>query len=219
MIGKKVKSHPGERVLFETRPRFMVSLKSTFLKFIILLIIFRFFSSIVEATANLQNYIITMVQIPLVASVTIILMLLALFLFFWIIWDVVSWKSISYLVTDRRVIVRRGLLRKKRVFMHYNKIQDVSVSQSITERIFNSGDIEIFGGHERTTLLLEDIPDPGEVEDMINRLIEGDSDLEADYESYDSEVYNKVYKKPPKQRQKQRFEGDIISDYDKKFKK
>lgn len=218
MIGKKVKSHPGERVVFETRPKFMMSLTSTFLKFIILLIIFKFFNSIVVAAASLQNYLITMVQIPLVESVTIILMLIAFFLFLWIVWDVLVWKSISYLITDRRVVIKRGVLRKKRVFMHYNKIQDVSVSQSITERIFNSGDIEIFGGHERTTMVLEDIPDPSEVEDMINRLIEGDSDLEDNYESYDNEVYNKVYKKPPK-KQKKTVERDIISDYDKKFKK
>ena len=99
-------------------------------------------------------------------------------------------------------MVKRGLIRKERVYMHYNKIQDISVSQSLAERILRSGDIEIFGGHERTTLILENIPDPGKVEDMLNRLIEGDEIVFKD-------------RRPNERLQR----GSIKEEYEKKFRR
>ena len=88
--------------------------------------------------------------------------------------------------------------------MHYDKIQYIIVSQSLMERISYSGDIEIFGGHDRTSLILEDIPNPGEVENMLNRMIEGDN----------LEFETPPAKKPQKSRKKQ----SVMEEYDKKFK-
>ena len=94
--------------------------------------------------------------------------------------------------------------------MHYDKIQDIITSQSIMERISYSGDIEIFGGHDRTSLILEDIPNPGEVENMINRMIEGD-DLEFETQPpKKTEKSNKIDKSKKRQ--------SVMEEYDKKFK-
>ncbi|AEG17333.1 PH domain-containing protein [Methanobacterium paludis] len=203
MMRKNVKSHPAERVLFETKPQFIVSVKPALIKFVILLIVLYFFNSAVALTTSLQDYLVSMVQIPLVEAVTILLLLIVLVLILWILWDILSWRSRRYLITDKKVIVQSGILRKEKVYMHYDKIQDISVSQSVMERIFRSGDIQIFGGHERTMLLLEDTPNPEKVETMINRLIEGD---EIEFED------RKTYKKQPKRR-------SIAEEYDKKFKR
>ena len=88
--------------------------------------------------------------------------------------------------------------------MHYNKIQDIIVSQSIMERISYSGDIEIFGGHDNTSLILQDIPNPGEIENMINRMIEGD---DIEFET-----------KKPKKSENPKKGQSIMEEYDKKFK-
>jgi len=50
------------------------------------------------------------------------------------------------MLTTDRVVVERGVIRKYKVYMHYNKIQDVDISQGIMERIFKAGDIVIWGG-------------------------------------------------------------------------
>lgn len=84
--------------------------------------------------------------------------------------------------------------------MHYDKIQDIDVSQGIMERLSSSGDIAIFGGHERTRLVLNDIPNPTKVEDMINRMIEGDFI-------------------PQKPAGSKKVKDSVINKYDKKFKK
>jgi uncharacterized membrane protein YdbT with pleckstrin-like domain len=205
MLGRNRRSiHPGERVLFETRPRFIVSLKSALFKFIIILLLLYFFTTLLNYAALLQGRVDDLVNLPFVEGTMYGLIIIILFLFLWIFWNVLSWRSKIYTLTNQRVIIKTGMIRKNSVYMHYDKIQDIIVSQSLVERISYSGDIEIFGGHDRTSLILEDIPNPGEVENMINRMIEGD-DLE--FETYQ-----------PKKPQKSKKRQSIIEEYDKKFK-
>ena len=51
-------------------------------------------------------------------------------------------------------------------------MQNIEVTQSLVQRISSSEDIEIFGGRDKTNLILEDIPKPNQVEDLINQRIE-----------------------------------------------
>jgi uncharacterized membrane protein YdbT with pleckstrin-like domain len=148
----------------------------------------------------IQDYAINFVQIPFVQSVTIILMLLILILFLWIIWDLLSWKYTSYIITNTRIISKKGILRKNKSFIHFDKIQDIRVSQSITERLIASGDIEIYSGHDFTTMKLYDVPNPSKVENLLNRAIEGDLEFE----------------KPSRKRKK---DDSIVSNYERKFKR
>ena len=190
----------GENVVFETRPRFLMYARSALIKFIIILLIIFFFSTIISITATIQNYIITYVQIPLVLAISVILMLLILILLLWIIWDLYSWRNTLYQITTTRVIVNKGILRKNRSSIHFDKIQDIRVTQSITGRIIGSGDIRIFSGHDFTTMFLYDIPNPNEVENLLNRAIEGDFQFQ---------------KPKTKENKKDR---SVINDYEKKFK-
>jgi len=48
-------------------------------------------------------------------------------------------------VTDRRVIFKRGFIRRYTVEMHMDKIESVDVDQSIWGRLFNYGDVIIHG--------------------------------------------------------------------------
>jgi uncharacterized membrane protein YdbT with pleckstrin-like domain len=77
-------------------------------------------------------------------------------------------------------MIKSGVISKKNVYMHFNKIQDISVSQGFTQRITSAGDIEIFGGRDRTSLILENIPNPDKFEELLNQKIE---DISQDYEN------------------------------------
>lgn len=48
-------------------------------------------------------------------------------------------------VTDRRVIFKRGLVRRHTVEMNMDKVESVDVDQSILGRIFNYGDVTVRG--------------------------------------------------------------------------
>lgn len=188
-----------EKILFETRPRFTITLTSTFVKFFVLILFIYLFTYILSLVASFQNFLINYVHLPLVESVSYLLIILMFFLFLWILWDIVSWRAINYMLTTNRVLVERGVIRKERVYIHYNKIQDINISQSLIERIFRAGDIEIFGGHENTRLIMEGIPNPNRVDNIINRLIQGE------------DIGFRKSKKPEDRK-------SIINDYDKKFK-
>lgn len=195
---KEIRS--GEEVVFETRPRFLMYLKSALIKFVVIILIIYFFKDIMSLTATVQNFIINYVQIPLVQAITIILLLLILILFLWIIWDLLSWKYTSYIITNTRIISKKGILRKNKSFIHFDKIQDIRVSQSITERIIASGDIEIYSGHDFSTMLLYDVPNPNKVENLLNRAIEGDFQ----------------FQKPS---WKRKTDDSIVKNYERKFKR
>jgi membrane protein YdbS with pleckstrin-like domain len=190
----------GEETLFETKPRFFMYLKSAIIKFIALIVIVYLFIPIMNVAASIQNFIISFVQIPLVEVTVYILLFLMLILILWIIWDLLSWNYTIYTLTNQRVILQKGVIRKSKTYMHYDKIQDIDVSQGIIERLSSSGDIAIFGGHEHTRLVLNDIPNPTKVEDMINRMIEGDFIA-------------------PKPTGSKKVKDSVINRYDEKFKR
>jgi membrane protein YdbS with pleckstrin-like domain len=193
-------SHPPERLLFTSRPRFLVYLKSSLIKFIFLLLVLYFFSYILSRAIQLQNYLINYVRLPLVEGTTYLLLILILILILWILWSVISWRYTKYMLTNHRVMVQKGIIRKKKTYIHFNKIHDIIISQGIMERLVSSGDIKIYSGHENTELILEDVPNPVEVEDMINRLIEGEH------------IGFKKYAPSTKRK-------SIIEEYDQKFKR
>ena len=190
----------GEKILFETKPRFFMYLKSAVIKFIALIVIIYIFEFVVSAAASIQNFIIRYVQVPLVEATTLILLFLMFIIILWIIWDILSWEYTTYTLTNYRVILEKGVVRKNKSYMHYDKIQDVNVSQGLIERLTSSGDISIFGGHEHTRIVLNDIPDPTKVENQINQMIEGDL----------------IVEKPsgPK-----KIKDSVANRYDKKFKR
>ena len=200
MFNRKNDSNPGERVVFETRPRFLANLKSTILKLIILIGIFYYFRTIIAASITLQEYMVQLVWLPLIQGTFYLLLIIIIFLALSIIFDILSWRRKKYQLTNQRVVIQKGILRRKRSSIHYPKIQDIEIYQGIIDRIISAGDIEIYGGHEHTNIVLEDIPNPREVEDMIDRVMLGE------------EVgFKTPHNKTPKR--------SIIEEYDQKFKR
>lgn len=199
MAERDENSYIGEKVLFETRPRFTLNLGSTILKAIILLLFLYFFNTILSLTASAQEYLIYYIQIPLVQGVSYLLLLIVVVLVLSILWDIISWRAVRYLLTTHRVMIKKGIFRKRKIYMPYNMIQDIDVSQGILERLFRAGDIQIYGGHEHTQVVMEDIPNPYQVDNTINRLMQGE---DIGYRKYKREVDRK----------------SVIDEYDKKFK-
>lgn len=173
-------SHPGEKVLFKTRPNFSQILESAYFRLIILFLFLYFFTTIIGYFALIQGRITTLTTIPFVEWSTDILLLVIALLFFSIVWTYLSWRAQCYILTNKRVMIKSGVISKKNVYMHYNKIQDIIVTQGFFQRIFSTGDIEIFGGRDRTSLILTNIPKPDDIENKINQRIEGaDQDSET----------------------------------------
>jgi uncharacterized membrane protein YdbT with pleckstrin-like domain len=64
------------------------------------------------------------------------------------VWLFIGWFrrwTTEIAVTDRRIIYKRGFIRRDTVEMHLDKVESVDVEQSILGRIMNYGDISIHG--------------------------------------------------------------------------
>lgn len=199
MAERDENTYVGEKVLFEARPRFTLNLGSTIIKFIVLLLLLYFFTTILALVAQVQEILIYYIQIPLVQGISYLLVLIGIILFLSVLWDIISWRAVRYRLTTRRVMIKRGIFRKKKIYMPYNMIQDINVSQGILERIFRAGDIEISGGHEHTQVVMKDIPNPHQVDNTINRLMQGE---DIGYRKYKRDIDKR----------------SVIEEYDKKFK-
>lgn len=165
-------THPGEKILLKTRPQFISTLESAFIRLIILILLLYFFTTLISLFAAIQGRIAYLTTVPFVQYSTYVLLIIIAVLFFWILWNVLSWRATWYTVTSQRVQIKSGVLSTKSVYLHFNKMQDIEVTQSLIQRISSSGNIEIFGGRDKTNLLLENIPKPDKVEDIINHRIE-----------------------------------------------
>ncbi|MDI9624408.1 MAG: PH domain-containing protein [Methanothermobacter sp.] len=193
---------PGEKIIYSTHPRLFLYSSSIILNLIVVVILFYILPFAMEATARLEYSIASAVRLPLVQIVTWIFLIIILALIIKSIIDLISWRFTKYILTDQRVIIEKGLIHKEMSYIYYDKIVDVVFSQSLLERLVSAGDIQIFGGHEHTPIILKNVPNPGRIDKLINQLISGDYEI------------SKVARddKPP-------GEGSVIKRHSNKFKR
>ena len=84
----------------------------------------------------------------------------------------IKWWFTHHVVTNERIIVRRGFIARQGKEIPLEVINDVAFSQSVIERILHSGDLLIESAGEQGQSRYTDIPDPEGVQSLIYRLRE-----------------------------------------------
>ena len=72
-------------------------------------------------------------------------------------------------LTNKRLIIKRGLISRKTEEISCNRIEEVNLSQTVIQRILGSGDI-LIRGVGAGEIFLRNIDDPIGVQKTINRL-------------------------------------------------
>lgn len=85
-----------------------------------------------------------------------------------------TWRTTHYVITNKRVVVRRGILAKSGQDIALSKITDVSFRQSLLDRIIRSGSLNIETAGDSPDEDFSSIPRSNEVQQLLNRLIEDD---------------------------------------------
>ena len=77
-----------------------------------------------------------------------------------------------YTITDERIRITEGLLGKARDNVELVRIQDMSYSQTFSERMLNLGDVTI-RSHDasRPTIVLRNVADPENVYEILRRAV------------------------------------------------
>ena len=84
----------------------------------------------------------------------------------------IKWWFTHYVVTNERLIVRRGFIARQGKEMPLEVINDVAFSQTVVERLLRSGDLLIESAGEQGQSRYSDIPDPEGVQSLIYEMRE-----------------------------------------------
>jgi len=101
----------------------------------------------------------------------------ALILFIW--WALapyIVWRSTHYVLTDKQVIIRKGVFNRNEKKIPLGKVNDHTTNQSLLDRILRSGSILIESAGEKGQEELHRVPGVIKVNNLLTKLIEDDVD-------------------------------------------
>ena len=105
----------------------------------------------------------------------VLAMLLGLFVYLDIRY--IIWRSVTYTITDQRILQRRGVLGKFTRSIGIARVQDVSTSQSLFGRLFNFGNVEIESAGKDGAEIFTYVPDPEHFRDILFEQLHGPNAL------------------------------------------
>lgn len=83
-----------------------------------------------------------------------------------------QWRAARYVLTDRRIMVARGVLSRYSESISLDRVQNTVVHQSIGARMIGCGDVEIESAGRDGTEVLHRIPHAPEFENALLQAIE-----------------------------------------------
>lgn len=148
---------PGETIIYELKPHWRALIGPA----IVLIVI---------AFAGTWLFFLTdsaIVRWIVVGAGVVILVL-------WAIIPLLRWLTTQYVFTDRRIILRRGLITKQGRDVPLAKVNNVSFNQSMLGRMFNFGELQVESANTDGSLFIEDVPNVEDIQRDVYRLQEED---------------------------------------------
>jgi uncharacterized membrane protein YdbT with pleckstrin-like domain len=100
---------------------------------------------------------------------------IALALLIWLVLiPFLTWISSQYVITNRRIITRSGILARRGRDMPLSKVNDVSFSYGVIDRMLGCGTIDVQSAGENQGILIANVPHVEEIQREIARLHEED---------------------------------------------
>ena len=88
------------------------------------------------------------------------------------IWPWMVWRTTHYVFTNERVIMREGVFAREGRDIPLNRVNDVSFSENLLERILRSGTLVIESAGERGQISLNNVPKVEHVQRELYRMVE-----------------------------------------------
>ena len=85
----------------------------------------------------------------------------------------IIWRSVTYTISDQRILQRRGVLGKYTRSIGIARVQDVSTSQSLFGRLFDFGNVEIESAGRDGAVLFTYVPDPDRFRNILFEQLHG----------------------------------------------
>lgn len=86
----------------------------------------------------------------------------------WAYWKVSSLGT-ALIITNKRTIHRQGLLSRQTREVVHDRVQDIQITQSFTQRLYNVGTLGLSSaGESGVEIVVEDLPDPKRLREIID---------------------------------------------------
>jgi uncharacterized membrane protein YdbT with pleckstrin-like domain len=104
-----------------------------------------------------------------------VLVVAVLVLLWWSLRPWLRWMTTRYVMTDRRVVVRTGVLSRNGRDVPLSRVNDVSFQHTVIERLFGSGTLVVESAGERGQVVLGDVPHVESVQRTLYQLVEDET--------------------------------------------
>ncbi len=136
-----------------------------------------------------RRLVLPMVFVPIVVGIAafalavgpggliydLVIIILAALLLGWVsLLPYERWRTTRYIVTNRRIIWRQGIVTRTGRDVPLYRLNDVHFENTIADRVTRSGDLIIESAGEQGQLRFTDVPRVVEVQRTIHRLTEED---------------------------------------------
>lgn len=109
----------------------------------------------------------------------LVLGLAVVLLLYLVLVPLLRWRTTHYVITTHRLLFRDGILARRGRDLALSRITDVSFTQSLWERIINSGTLTIETAGDSGATVLKHVPDSDGVQQLLNHMVEEDADRRA----------------------------------------
>ncbi len=114
-------------------------------------------------------------DVLLLLMLAVVLVVLA-----WFLYRLARWATTNLVVTSDRLIVRSGIIAKRGREIPLERINDITVTQSIVNRLLRSGDLVVESAGERGQESFPECPRPTRVQNEIYVQMEAARDRDLD---------------------------------------
>ena len=154
-MGPAVKLLPNERLVYDARPHLLYfSLPASWGLMLLPLLLLH---------ATSQGFFADMLRI-----------ILSVFLLVWTpwtLWHLLQWWFVRCVVSNYRVMWRRGVVSRSGVEIPLDRISNVNFHQTVLERIFGAGDLIIESSGQEGQSKFSDVRHPDDVQLLIHQQI------------------------------------------------
>lgn len=89
----------------------------------------------------------------------------------WLLGRYLRWVTTSLVVTNQRLIMRKGIVRRSGREILIGRLTDISYKQSLTDRVLRCGDILLESAGRDGQEVLPDLPHPVKIQNEVARLV------------------------------------------------
>jgi uncharacterized membrane protein YdbT with pleckstrin-like domain len=93
----------------------------------------------------------------------------------WSVWPWIVWQTTRYVLTNRRVVIRTGVLGRSGRDIPLTRVNDVSFHHSLLERMLRCGTLTIESAGEHGQVVLPEVPDVELVQREVYRCVEAEA--------------------------------------------